>query len=37
LQIVPDGPGQEKVPQVLADRKDRLVGFVEFNKTFTGG
>jgi uncharacterized protein len=37
LQIVPDGPGQEKVPQVLVDRKDRLVGFVEFNKTFTGG
>ena len=37
VQIVPDGPGQEKLPQVLADRKDRLVGFVEFNKTFTGG
>ena len=37
LQIVPDGPGQEKQPQVLADRKERLVGFVEFNKTFTGG
>ncbi|MEH6758580.1 MAG: SDR family NAD(P)-dependent oxidoreductase [Parasphingorhabdus sp.] len=37
IQIVPDGPGQEKLPQVLADRKDRLAGFVEFNKTFTGG
>ncbi len=37
LQIVPDGPGQEKQPQVLADRKARLVGFVEFNKMFTGG
>tara|TARA_R110001606_G_scaffold354799_4_gene505528 strand:+ start:2821 stop:3645 length:825 start_codon:yes stop_codon:yes gene_type:complete len=37
VQIVPDGPGQEKQPQVMADRKDRLVGFVEFNKTFTGG
>ena len=37
LQIVPDGPGQEKQPQVEADRKARLVGFVEFNKTFTGG
>ncbi|CAN1514204.1 SDR family NAD(P)-dependent oxidoreductase [Sphingorhabdus sp.] len=37
LQIVPDGPGQEKQPQVQADRKARLVGFVEFNKQFTGG
>jgi len=37
LQIVPDGPDQEKQPQVLADRKARLVGFVEFNKMFTGG
>jgi uncharacterized protein len=37
LQIIPDGPGQEKQPQVLADRKARLVGFVEFNKQFTGG
>jgi uncharacterized protein len=37
LQIVPDGPGQEKQPQVLADRKVRLIGFVEFNKQFTGG
>jgi uncharacterized protein len=37
LQIVPDGPGQEKLPQVEADRKARLVGFVAFNKQFTGG
>jgi uncharacterized protein len=37
LQIVPDGPGQEKQPQVQADRKARLIGFVEFNKQFTGG
>ncbi|MBB35913.1 MAG: short-chain dehydrogenase [Hirschia sp.] len=37
LQIVPDGPGQEKQPQVQADRKARLVAFVEFNKMFTGG
>jgi uncharacterized protein len=37
LQIIPDGPGQEKQPQVQADRKERLVGFVEFNKMFTGG
>jgi uncharacterized protein len=36
LQIVPDGPGQEKQPQVQADRKERLIGFVEFNKMFTG-
>ena len=37
LQIIPDGPGQEKQPQVQIDRKQRLVGFVEFNKMFTGG
>jgi uncharacterized protein len=37
VQIVPDGPGQEKQPQVEADRKARLIGFVEFNKKFTGG
>lgn len=37
IQIVPDGPGQEKQPQVEADRKARLVGFVEFNKQFTQG
>ena len=37
LQIIPDGPGQEKQPQVEADRKARLIGFVAFNKTFTGG
>jgi uncharacterized protein len=36
LQIVPDGPGQEKQPQVLAERKARLTAFVEFNKMFTG-
>ena len=37
VQIIPDGPGSEKQPQVEADRKARLIGFVEFNKTFTGG
>lgn len=37
IQIVPDGPGQEKQPQVEADRKARLLGFVQFNKQFTGG
>jgi len=36
IQIIPDGPGSEKQPQVEADRKARLIGFVEFNKTFTG-
>lgn len=36
LQIVPDGPGREKQTQVQADRKSRLIGFVEFNKMFTG-
>jgi len=37
IQIIPDGPGAEMQPQVEADRKARLIGFVEFNKTFTGG
>lgn len=37
VQIVPDGPGLEKQPQVEADRIARLTGFVEFNKQFTGG
>lgn len=37
LQIVPDGPAQEKQPQVQADRKARLVGFVEFTKQFIKG
>lgn len=37
IQIIPDGPGQEKQPQVEADRKARLVGFVEFNKQFARG
>lgn len=37
LQIVPDGPGQERSLQIEADRKARLIGFVEFNKSFTGG
>jgi len=37
LQIIPDGPGQELQPAVEAARKDRLIGFVEFNKQFTGG
>lgn len=36
IQIVPDGPGQDKQPQVEADRKARLIGFIEFNKAFTG-
>ena len=37
IQIIPDGPDQEKQPQVEADRKARLVGFVEFNKQFAKG
>jgi short-subunit dehydrogenase len=37
LQIIPDGPGADKQPQAEADRKARLIGFVQFNKTFTGG
>ena len=37
VQIIPDGPGAEKLPQVEADRRERLKGFIEFNKNFTGG
>jgi uncharacterized protein len=37
IQIVPDGPGAEKLPEVEADRRQRLIGFVEFNKNLTGG
>lgn len=37
VQIVPDGPGQEKIPQQLADRKTRLTAFVDFMKMLTGG
>ncbi|WP_230280588.1 MULTISPECIES: SDR family oxidoreductase [unclassified Croceicoccus] len=37
VQIIPDGPGAEKLPQVEADRRQRLIGFVEFNKSFTRG
>ncbi len=37
VQIVADGPGQEKIPQQLADRKTRLTAFVDFHKLFTGG
>lgn len=37
LQIIPDGPDQDKQPAVEAARKARLIGFVEFNKQFTGG
>ncbi len=36
IQIIPDGPGAEKQPQVEKDRKARLIGFVEFNKSLTG-
>ena len=37
IQIVLDGPGAEKLPQVEADRRQRLIGFVEFNKNLMGG
>ena len=37
VQIIPDGPGAEKLPQVEADCRERLKGFIEFNKNFTGG
>lgn len=37
LLIVPDGPDQDLQPQVEIARKNRVVGFVAFNKQFTGG
>ena len=37
VQIIPDGPLQEKIPQQLADRKTRLTAFVDFMKMLTGG
>jgi uncharacterized protein len=36
LQIVPDGPLQERLPRQLEERKERLAAFIEFQKNFTG-
>lgn len=35
LVIVPDGPGEEKLPQLQADRKTRLVALAEWGKAYT--
>lgn len=37
LMIVPDGPGEEKLPAIEAARKERLVALAEFSKAYTGG
>lgn len=37
LVIVPDGPGEEKIPQLERDRKTRLVALAEWAKAYTGG
>jgi uncharacterized protein len=36
LQIVPDGPLQERLPRHVQERKERLIAFIEFQKNFTG-
>ena len=36
LQVVPDGPLSERLPRQVAERKERLEAFIEFQKTFTG-
>ena len=33
--IVPDGPDEEKIPQIQADRKTRLVALAEWGKAYT--
>jgi short-subunit dehydrogenase len=35
LVIVPDGPDEEKIPQIQADRKTRLVALAEWGKAYT--
>ncbi|WP_336971234.1 SDR family NAD(P)-dependent oxidoreductase [Sphingobium aromaticiconvertens] len=35
LVIVPDGPDEEKIPQIQADRKARLVALAEWGKAYT--
>ena len=37
LVIVPDGPGEEKLPQMQADRKTRLLALAEWGKAYTAG
>jgi short-subunit dehydrogenase len=36
LVIVPDGPGEEKIPQMERDRKTRLIALAEWAKAYTG-
>ncbi|MES2172402.1 MAG: SDR family NAD(P)-dependent oxidoreductase [Pseudomonadota bacterium] len=35
LVIVPDGPDEDKIPQIQADRKTRLVALAEWGKAYT--
>jgi uncharacterized protein len=35
LVIVPDGPDEEKIPQIEADRKTRLIALAEWAKSYT--
>ncbi len=37
IQILFSGPSSKDVARLEVERKERLIGFVEFNKTFTGG
>jgi short-subunit dehydrogenase len=35
LVIVPDGPDEDKIPQIQADRKTRLIALAEWGKAYT--
>jgi short-subunit dehydrogenase len=35
LVLVPDGPDEEKIPQIEADRKARLIALAEWGKAYT--
>ena len=35
LVLVPDGPDEDKIPQIQADRKTRLVALAEWGKDYT--
>lgn len=37
LVIVPDGPDEEKIPAIEADRKTRLIALAEWAKAYTAG
>jgi uncharacterized protein len=35
LIIIPDGPDEDKIPQIEADRKTRLIALAEWAKSYT--